>query len=98
LENYKKIYELKNRDFSKPLAILVDDFKFFEENKILNKNQIDFLKNYKKPFTIIVDRKKLNLQKEKILDKIEKLPNKKFYEKIAFRVARNFMHKKLIRL
>ncbi|MDQ7009113.1 MAG: Sua5/YciO/YrdC/YwlC family protein [Candidatus Gracilibacteria bacterium] len=96
IENYKKIFEIKKRDFRKPIAILVSDFNYFIENTKLNFEQINFLKNYNNPFTILID-------KEKILDKslleiINNLPNSEIYSKIAFRVAHNFMHKKLIRL
>jgi hypothetical protein len=60
------------------------------------------LKNYKNPFTILVDKEKLTKNKTKksqdILESIEKLDNKKIYKKIAFRVAHNFMHRKLIRI
>ena len=94
IEDYNKIYEIKKRDKSKPIAIMVSDFSYFSDQTKLNKTQINFLKNYKNPFTILID-------KQKILDKnllkiIEKLPNSKGYKKIAFRVAHNFMHRKLI--
>ncbi len=96
LESYEKIYGIKSREKSKPIAILVDDFSYFSEHTKLTSKQIDFLKNYKNPFTILID-------KQKILDKnllkiINNLPNSKIYEKIAFRVAHTFMQKKLIRL
>ena len=96
IESYKKIYEIKTRDFSKPLAILCDDFEYLEKNTKLTNNQINFLKNYENPFTIIIDKNKI-LDTD-LLELIEKLPNSEIYEKIAFRVAHNFMHKKLIRL
>jgi hypothetical protein len=75
---------------------MVSDFSYFSEQTKLTKNQIEFLQNYKNPFTILIN-------KDKILDKnlleiINNLPNSEIYEKIAFRVAHNFMHKKLIRL
>jgi len=96
IDNYNKIYKIKKRDKSKAIAIMVWDFDYFNEFTKLTKNQIIFLKNYKNPWTILID-------KEKILDKnlleiINKLPNSEIYEKIAFRVAHNFMQKKLIRL
>jgi len=96
LESYKKIYKIKSREKSKAIAILVDDFSYFSEHTKLTSKQIDFLKNYKNPFTILIN-------KEKILDQnllkiIDKLDNSEIYEKIAFRVAHNFMQKKLIRL
>ena len=94
IESYKKIYEIKNRPLNKAIAIMVDSFEYFEKNTKLTKNQIDFLKNYKNPWTILID-------KEKIFDKnllkiIDNLPNFKIYEKIAFRVAHTFMHRRLI--
>jgi len=75
---------------------MVSDFDYFKENTKLNLEQIDFLKEYKNPFTILIN-------KDKILDKnllsiINNLSNSEIYEKIAFRVAHNFMQKKLIRL
>jgi len=62
----------------------------------LNLEQIGFLKKYKNPFTILINKNKI-LDKF-LLEQIEKLPNSEIYEKIAFRVAHNFMHKKLIEL
>ena len=88
IESYKKIYELKNRPLDKPLAIMVDSFEWLEENTTLNKQQIEFLKNYKNPFTILCETKK------DLLDK--NIPNKSIYQKIAFRVAHNFIQRKLI--
>jgi L-threonylcarbamoyladenylate synthase len=96
IDNYKKIYEIKNRDYSKPLAILCDSFEYLEENTLLNKEQINFLKNYQKPWTILIDKEKIT--DKKLLNQIEKLPNTEIYQKIAFRVAHNFMQNKLIRL
>ncbi len=94
IESYKKIYEIKKRDFSKPLAILVDDFDYLSKNSLLTENQINFLKNYSKPWTILIDKEKIT--DKNLLNQIEKLPNSEIYEKIAFRVAHNFMHRKLI--
>ena len=96
IENYENIYKIKQRSFEKAIAIIVSDFEYLEKNTELNNAQIDFLKNYKNPFTILIN-------KEKILDKellwiINNLKNWEIYKKIAFRVAHNFMHKKLIRL
>lgn len=95
LESYKKIYKVKGRKFSNPLAVLVLDFEYLEKNTKLNLEQISFLKNYKNPFTILLDIK--NILDEKLLKQIKKLNNSEIYEKIAFRVSHNFMHKKLIK-
>lgn len=53
--SYEKIYELKWRDKSRPFSILVpswDDLKY--ESKLTHQ-QVNFLKTYKFPFTIICD-------------------------------------------
>ncbi len=92
--SYNSIYKIKGREFNKPFSILCMDIKYLEKNTLLNKDQINFIKNYPKPYTILI-------KKNKILDKnllkiIENLPNSKIYERIAFRTSHNFMHKKLI--
>ncbi len=94
IENYNKIYEIKNRQKDKAIAIMVSDFDYFEQNTKLTLKQIEFLKNYKNPWTILID-------KEKICDKnllkiISSLDNSEIYIKIAFRVAHTFMHRRLI--
>jgi tRNA A37 threonylcarbamoyladenosine synthetase subunit TsaC/SUA5/YrdC len=96
IESYKKIYEIKKRDKSKAIAIMIPDFEYFSEQTKLTEKQIEFLWNYKNPFTILLDKSKI-LDKN-LLEIINNLPNSEIYEKIAFRVAHNFMHKKLIRL
>jgi len=96
IESYKKIYEIKNRPLEKAIAIMVDDFEYLKNNTLLTEKQIDSLINYKNPFTILVNRQKI-LDKN-LLEIIDNLPNSEIYEKIAFRVAHTFMHKKLIRL
>ncbi len=90
IEWYNAIYKIKKRGLDKPLAILVDSFEWLEENTILNDKQINFLKNYNKPFSI--------LTKTKIDILPDNIPNKEIYKKVAFRIAHNFMHSKLIRL
>lgn len=94
LENYKNIYKIKNRAIDKPLAIFVKDFDYFEKNTNLSKKKIDFLKNYDKPFTVLIDKK--DCKDDYLLKNIEKLPNAKKYNKIAFRVAHNPIHINLI--
>jgi L-threonylcarbamoyladenylate synthase len=54
-KSYEKIYEIKKRELSKPLAIMVENFEWLEKNTILNKAQIQFLKEYKAPFTILTE-------------------------------------------
>ena len=94
IENYEKIYEIKKRDKTKAIAIMVLDFDYFEKNTKLTLNQIEFLKEYKNPFTILMDKNKI-LDKN-LLSTINKLSNSEIYEKIAFRVNHTFMHRRLI--
>lgn len=96
IDSYETIYKIKSRDLSKPLTLLCYNFEYLEKNSSLNLEQIGFLKKYKNPFTILINKNKI-LDKF-LLEQIEKLPNSEIYEKIAFRVAHNFMHKKLIEL
>ncbi|MDD5770612.1 MAG: Sua5/YciO/YrdC/YwlC family protein [Candidatus Gracilibacteria bacterium] len=94
-KSYHKIYKIKNRELNKPLAIMVEDFDWLLENTTLNLEQVVFLKNYKKPFTILTNCPRiemiLNLEQEDF-----NYENKKFYKKIAFRVANNEIEKNLI--
>lgn len=90
IEWYNKIYEIKKRDYKKPLAILVDSYDWLIKNTTINQKQINFLKNYNKPFTVLLD------MKNNLLD--DNIVNKSNYKKFAFRIAHNFMQNKLIRL
>jgi L-threonylcarbamoyladenylate synthase len=95
-KGYEKIYTIKKRDWNKPLAIMVESFEWLEKYTPLEKEQIDFLKNYKKPFTILTNCSSIKhvLQYE---DEEMKFDNKEVYEKIAFRVAHNKTQKNLIK-
>ena len=94
--SYEKIYKIKKRNFNKPLAIMIDSFNWLEKNTDLNKEQIDFLKNYKKPFTILTNstpvKHWLNYEEEENFFR-----NKEIYKKIAFRIAHTEEQKKLIK-
>jgi L-threonylcarbamoyladenylate synthase len=94
--SYEKIYSIKKRDWNKPLAIMVENFEWLKEYTPLNNEQIDFLKTYDKPFTILTDCNSIKhmLQFE---DEEMKFENKEVYKKIAFRVAHNKDQKKLIK-
>ena len=96
LESYKDIYNIKTRDLNKPLAILCSDFEYLKEKTKLTNKQIIYLEKHSNPFTVLINKK--NILDKELLGYISNLPNSKIYEKIAFRVAHNFMHKKLIRL
>lgn len=88
IESYKKIYILKERTYEKPISIIINDYEWLIKNTELNEEQVEFLKNYERPFTV------LTTSKEKIIN--DDIPNKDVYKKIAFRVAHNFIQRKLI--
>lgn len=94
-KSYHKIYEIKKRPINKPLAIMVENFDWLIKNTDLTQEQLEFLKNYKKPFTLLTEcqyiKMILNLKQEGFEYK-----NKEFYKKIAFRIANNEIQKKLI--
>lgn len=96
IKSYNKIYQIKKRPLNKPLAIMVESFEYLQKITDLNENQINFLKKYQKPFTILTNssyiKMFINLEQEDF-----DFENKEFYEKIAFRVANNDIEKKLIK-
>lgn len=82
---FKMIYDIKWREFNKPLAIMVNDFLIFEN--ILNTKQIEFLRNYHRPWTLLID------------SNLHTLPSnykQNTSEYIALRVANNDIEKELI--
>jgi L-threonylcarbamoyladenylate synthase len=88
VKDYLKIYELKKRPLEKPLAIMVESFDFLQKHTFLTKEQENFLKNYKRPFTILLSPKTQFIN--------DALPNKNLYKKIAFRIANMDAQKHLI--
>lgn len=96
IKSYHKIYDIKKRPLNKPLSIMVDSFLWLEKNTSLNKEQIEFLIKYNKPFTIITDCNNIKMLLNLEQDDFE-YQNKEVYEKFAFRVANNEIQKKLIK-
>ncbi len=94
---YEKIYKIKKRELSKPLAVMVKDFKWLEENTDLNNEQIQFLKNYKRPFTILTNSDHLKLWMNYIDEDNNEFINRDIYKSFAFRVAHNDIQEKLIK-
>jgi tRNA A37 threonylcarbamoyladenosine synthetase subunit TsaC/SUA5/YrdC len=88
---------MKKRSLEKPLAVLVDNFKWLKDNTNLNSKQIDFLKNYDRPFTILTNSDHLRLWINYIDEDNNEFINKDIYKKFAFRVANNDVEKKLIK-
>lgn len=50
---YKKIFELKGRDASKPLALVVETFDDIPKYVEISDTQLEFLKTYPFPFTLL---------------------------------------------
>jgi len=97
LKSYELIYKIKKRSLDKPLAILVPDFKWLEENTDLTNEQLDFLVNYEKPFTIITDCSNLKLWINYVDEDNNEFINRDIYVKFAFRVANNSIEKRLVK-
>ncbi len=97
LKSYSWIYKIKKRNLNKPLAILVPDFKWLEENTELNQKQIDFLKEYKKPFTILTNSNLLKLWINYIDEDNNEFINRDIYKEFAFRVAHNEIQNKVLK-
>lgn len=95
-ESYEKIYKIKKRDTKKALAIMVKSFEWLEKNTQLTPQQIDFLKNYERPFTILTDSIPMRLYLEFEDENGEHFMNKNIYEYISFRVATTKTQKKLL--
>lgn len=95
--NYEKIYKIKKRSFAKPLAIMVSDFNWLRANTNLKDKQLEFLRNYKKPFTILTDSSPVSLWLNYENEEWVWFQNRDVYKKIAFRVAHNDSQTKLIK-
>ncbi|MFK7779978.1 MAG: Sua5/YciO/YrdC/YwlC family protein [Candidatus Gracilibacteria bacterium] len=97
IKSYTWIYKIKKRDFSKPLAILISDFKWLKDNTTLTNEQINFLKEYKKPFTVLTDCDHLKIWMNYIDEDNNEFINRDIYKLYAFRVANNDTEKRLVK-
>lgn len=88
-KSYEKIYRIKKRNFDKPLALMVHDFKWLRENTELTGEQVDFLEQYKNPFTVLTNSTPVELFLRFGDDNEQHLVNKDSYDMVAFRVAHN---------
>nr|MDD3719876.1 Sua5/YciO/YrdC/YwlC family protein [Candidatus Gracilibacteria bacterium] len=84
-DGYKRIYEVKGRYFNKPLAIMVNNYSLFEN--LLSNQQINFLKNYYRPWTLLLDTNKYELPT---------IFKKDTSTYVAIRIADNHIEKELI--
>jgi len=94
--SYHRIYEIKKRGFEKPLAIMVESFEWLENYTNLTPEQIEFLKSYKNPFTVLTHAPYIEMF-VKLEDEQEGgFENAKEYKQIAFRVAHTDLQKQFI--
>ncbi len=77
---YKKLYEMKHRDTKKPLALLVPSWDDLAYESTLTPGQINFLKTYKFPFTVVCPIRDDFRDEYPILDTYN-------YTTVGFRVA-----------
>ncbi len=89
-KGYEKIYEIKWRNYEKPLPILIKTFDDLESIIQINSSQLEYLKSYIHPFTILAKPSK----KFKYPDFI----NKANYKKIGIRVAESCISSDLINI
>lgn len=55
-EDYQEIYWLKGRDFSKPLAFVVENFEDMKKYIQISNREIEFLKKYPHPWSFLGKR------------------------------------------
>ena len=79
-EWYEMIYTLKGREKSKPLAILVPTWEDLIYETVLTPGQVNFLRTYKFPFTIVCEVRDDFRDEYPILDDA-------WYKTVGFRVA-----------
>ncbi len=94
--SYEQIYKIKKRSLEKPMAILVESFDWIKENTTLNQEQIEFLRNYPRPFTILTQSTYISLFLNYQDEKEQYLINKDIYEELSFRVSHNDVQDMLI--
>jgi tRNA A37 threonylcarbamoyladenosine synthetase subunit TsaC/SUA5/YrdC len=51
--DYLEIYQLKGRDFAKPLALLVEDYEDMRQYIEITDEQIEFLRTYHRPWSCL---------------------------------------------
>lgn len=85
---FKLIYQIKERDLFKPLSFVVNNYSDLHSIIDINQKQIEFLKSYLFPFTVIWN-KIINFQLPGFLSELT-------YSKIAIRVASNCLKPEII--
>lgn len=83
---YQSIYDIKWRGYDKPLAILVPDLEWLFDHTPLTEDQLSFLSEYKRPYTVLTDCSRISMLLN-FEDEEMSYPNHEQYKQIAFRVA-----------
>lgn len=95
VKSYHRIYRLKHRPLNKPLAIMVWDYDWLRDNTTLTREQIEFLENYERPFSILTNAP--NIEMLIWFDEWEFIyENKDVYDEMSIRVASNPIEMSLI--
>jgi len=76
---------------------MVEDFSWLETHSTLTPEQIDFLKQYEKPFTILTNSDPIELYLNFQDEHEDYYFNKDIYSEIAVRIVNNQIEKKLIK-
>ena len=97
LKSYSWIYKIKKRDLWKPLAILVSNFEWLIDNTDLSNEQVRFLREYEKPFTVLTNCDHLKLWIDYIDEDNNEFINRDIYERFAFRVVNNDTERRLVK-
>ncbi|MDO4713712.1 MAG: Sua5/YciO/YrdC/YwlC family protein [bacterium] len=96
-QGYLDLYQLKQRSFSKPCAVLVPDFDWLTSHTPLTSLQITVLQNSSIPFTILTESPSLLRQLTHIKNQHPNFfPNLDHYQYFAFRVAHHPSHHQLL--
>jgi len=93
---YHRIYAIKKRSFDKALALMVESFEWLKNYTELSDEQIDFLKSYDRPFTILTKAPYIEMFLKLEDEEEGGFENADTYQEIAFRVAHTDLQKKLI--
>ena len=95
-KSYRKIYKIKKRGYDKPLAVMVESLDWLYENTTLTEEQLNFVSEYERPYTILTDCPRITMLLS-LEDETTNYPNHEQYTQVAFRVAHTAAQKKLIK-
>lgn len=83
------MFKIKNRSLDKPVSVLIKDFEELKKYSNLNDEQINFLKSYPYPFTILTKPNKEFVLPDFLDGNV--------YSKIAFRIWKLAIEKEILK-